>query len=167
MTDTNINHASEVDSEEQESPDNEQELWPSPGKQLKKLREELGFSPGKVSESLYITSHYVKALEEDNYAKLPGHTFIKGYYKAYAEFLNADTEQILTYYLKSIENSSNQNSQDAQAEESRNRNKTIFWTAIAVVVISVFVGAFLMLSSANAQTIPVQMMPDIMESIDD
>jgi cytoskeleton protein RodZ len=142
MTDTNLTENTETGSEASEQNNAEQNLWPSPGQKLKNLREDLGYSKEKVSEALYMTVHYVTALENDTYEKLPGHTFIKGYYKAYAEFLGADTEQILNYYLKNVENTANQDMQEAQAVESRNRNKAILWVIGVLVVIVVIGGAF-------------------------
>ncbi|MDG2090385.1 MAG: helix-turn-helix transcriptional regulator [Gammaproteobacteria bacterium] len=144
MTDTNLTETSELDSTIVESANSEQDQLPSPGQELKKLREELGYSYGKVSESIYITAHYVKALEDDDYEKLPGQPFIKGYYKAYAEFLRADTEQIINSYLSCVEKFNNQNTQDDQTEDSKNRNKTILWTAVVVVVIGALAGIFLL-----------------------
>ena len=35
------------------------------------------------------------ALEQDDYKSLPEATFIKGYYRAYAKFLNADASAII------------------------------------------------------------------------
>ena len=144
MTDTSLSETSELDSEILESANSEQDQLPSPGQELKKLREELGYSHEKVSESLYITAHYVKALEDDDYEKLPGDTFIKGYYKAYAKFLRADTEQIISSYLNYVEKSNNQNTQDDQTGDSKNRNKTILWIAVVVVVIGALAGIFLL-----------------------
>ena len=144
MTDINLSEKSDSASDTSEQVHGEQDLWPSPGQKLKKLREELGYSREKVSQALYMTVHYVTALENDNYEKLPGHTFIKGYYKSYAEFLGADVEQILNYYLKQVENSIKQNLQQAQVVESQNRNKTILWVAAIVVLVSVIGAGFWM-----------------------
>ncbi|MBN4053520.1 helix-turn-helix domain-containing protein [Haliea sp. AH-315-K21] len=150
MTDTNLNEETDFTSEASESASSEQKLWPSAGQKLKKLREELGYSREKVAQSLYITVHYVEALEHDNYAKLPGHPFVKGYYKAYANFLGADTDQLLNYYLNHVENSINQGVQETQTVEPGNRNKSILWIAVVIVLIGALAGAFLMMNDANA-----------------
>lgn len=156
MTDQNLHTESEQNLEQVASENSdEQALWPSPGKMLKKLREEYGYSPEKVSQSLYITAHYVKALEDDNYSKLPGHTFIKGYYKAYAEFLGADTEHVLNCYLNYLENSSQEGTQAAQADEIKNRNKSILWVTALIVLIGVIAGGIWMMNNANALPMPV------------
>ena len=154
MTDTNLNDTSTLDSDISEPVVDEKTLWPSPGQFLKEIREELGLSHAQVSEALYITVHYVKALEIDDYAKLPGQTFIKGYYKSYANFLRADTEKVMDYYFNFIENLSNQNMQEAQAGESKNRNKTIPWIVMVIIVIAACAGAILGANSANSLPIP-------------
>jgi cytoskeleton protein RodZ len=157
MTDLNLNEepakASEL-SEPVNSEQDEQELWASPGQELMNLREELGYSREEVSQALYITTDYVRALENDNYAKLPGHTFIKGYYKAYAEFIGGDAEQVLNSYLKNIEHS-DQSKQEADAVESSNRNKAVLWGVAVVFLLIVLGGAFWMMNDANAFPLPV------------
>ena len=145
MQNTDVENISTDDTNETESEagineNTEQGLWPSPGLKLKKLREELGYSREKVAQSLYITVHYVTALEDDNYAKLPSHTFIKGYYKSYAAFLKADPEAILSCYLKCIAYANDQDKQVADAEESRNRNKTVFWVVAGAVLLTLIIG---------------------------
>jgi len=58
------------------------EPWPSPGRKLRELRESLGLTQGQVGESLHLTMHYINALENDLYEKLPGRTFAKDYLKS-------------------------------------------------------------------------------------
>jgi len=157
MTDLNLNEeptkASKL-SEPVNSEQVEQELWTSPGQELMNLREELGYSREKVSQALYITTDYVKALENGNYAKLPGHTFIKGYYKAYAEFIGGDAEQVLNSYLKNIE-PSDQSKQEADTVKFSNQNKAVLWRAAVVFLLIVLGGAFWMMNDANAFSLPV------------
>lgn len=140
---TSVEDAQATESEPGIVENAEKALWPSPGQKLKRLREELGYSQEKVSQSLYITVHYVAALENDDYGKLPGHTFIKGYYKSYAAFLKADPEETLNCYLKFIAHTDDQDKQDAEAEESRNRNKTMFWMITAAIVLALIIGGVL------------------------
>lgn len=154
MTDTNLNEAPDLDSDTSESTVDEKTLWPSPGQFLKEMREELGLSHAQVSEALYITVHYVKALENDDYTKLPGQTFIKGYYKSYAEYLRADTEKVMNYYFNYVENISNQNMQEAQTAESNIQSKKMLWISI-VIFIAVLTTVLLIMNDANAQPSPV------------
>ena len=76
--------------------------WPSPGQKMKNIREEMGLSYAHVAEALHMTSHYVRSLESDQYDKLPGKTFVKGYFKAYARLLDADVDEVLECYKQYV-----------------------------------------------------------------
>lgn len=91
---------SDLDIEQSDLPEisQEQNRGPSPGQTLKRLREELGLSHARVAESLHLTVRYVKALENDEYQKLPGKIFVKGYFKSYAMLVKADVEDIVACY---------------------------------------------------------------------
>lgn len=156
MTETNLNDASVLESDTSEAVADEKALWPSPGRFLKDLREELGLSYAQVSEALYITVHYVKALENDDYSKLPGHTFIKGYYKSYAEFLCTDTEKVMNYYFNFIENLNNENMQEAQLADAKIQSNKKLWLGL-VVFIAVLAAVLLIMNDANAQLMPAML----------
>ena len=65
---------------------------------LRKAREQLGLSIFEVSEKLYLTEHFVRALEAGDYGKLPSEVFVKGYMKSYALLLGVDVEQVMEAY---------------------------------------------------------------------
>jgi cytoskeleton protein RodZ len=118
----------------------ERDLWPSPGAKLKKLREEMGCSLERVSESLYITVHYVKALENDEYNKLPGATFTKGYFKSYAQFLGADVDEVLTCYQNFVTASEDSVKQENEARKAKSNKKIIVWVLLAFILLAVVLG---------------------------
>ncbi len=62
----------------------EQEL---PGKRLRAAREAKGLSREKVAGQLRLNVRLISALEEDDYAALPGLTFTTGYLRSYARLL--------------------------------------------------------------------------------
>jgi cytoskeleton protein RodZ len=70
----------------------------SAGDVLLQARQRLGLSEKDVADRLHITMHYVKALETDNYAKLPSAVFTKGYLKSYALLLGLDSADLLSRY---------------------------------------------------------------------
>ena len=67
MSEENQNMEPETDNQSEDSSID----WPAPGQKLKAIRQELGLSHARVAESLHITAHYVKALEDAQYDKLP------------------------------------------------------------------------------------------------
>jgi cytoskeleton protein RodZ len=52
------------------------------GDMLREERLRQNISDKEVGDQLHITAHYVRALESNNYEKLPGDVFVKGYLKA-------------------------------------------------------------------------------------
>lgn len=69
-----------------------------PGALLRSARERSGRSHAVVSEALHLTVHYLKALENDDYEKLPGLIFVKGYIRSYARYLKLDVEAVVDCY---------------------------------------------------------------------
>lgn len=78
-----------------ETQGNSENTCSKPGQLLKNAREAKGLSPAEVARKLNFLPHYIPALENDDYSQLHSTTFIKGYLRAYARFLNLDPEVIL------------------------------------------------------------------------
>ena len=73
----------------------------SAGAMLRAARERQELSVFEVSERLFLTAHYIRALESGNYEKLPGEVYVVGYMKSYALLLGLDVEQVLAAYRNS------------------------------------------------------------------
>jgi len=67
----------------------------SPGAMLAAQRETLELSIQQVADQLNLTMHFVRAIESDNYEKLPGEVFVRGYIRAYSNLVRLDPAQIL------------------------------------------------------------------------
>ncbi len=72
----------------------------SAGAMLREARENRGLSVFEVAEKLFLTEHYVHALESEDYEKLPGEVYVKGYIKSYALLLDLDEEQVMGAYRR-------------------------------------------------------------------
>lgn len=68
------------------------------GETLKSQRKSLGLALQKVSQILNIKLAYLKALEEEDFNKLPPSVYVQGFLKSYARFLKLDAESLLKYY---------------------------------------------------------------------
>lgn len=131
-------------------------VWPSPGEKLRKIREERGLSHHRVADALHMTAHYVKSLESDQYDKLPGKTFVKGYFKAYARLLEADVDEIMQCYENFV--AALEESQESEAEEIRARkvyDQNIRWMICAAVIIILVVGVSWWMSRQEENTAEV------------
>lgn len=110
----------------------------SPGRILREQREAAGLALPEVAEALHLTVHYVKALENDDFAKLPGLTFVKGYCRAYARHLGMDVQLVLAAYEEHLQQREDLVAQEAQDFRSRHRNdQAVIWALVAGAVLVV------------------------------
>src|SRR5689334_18588010 len=65
------------------------------GERLRRQREMRGVSLEEIAQSTKIGTRSLKAIEEEDFEKLPGGIFNKGFVRAYARFLGLDEEQIV------------------------------------------------------------------------
>ena len=82
------------------------DLWPEKhhearsmsgfGERMQREREMRSISLEEIAESTKIGCRMLRALEEEDFEKLPGGIFNKGFVRAYAKFLGIDEEQAVT-----------------------------------------------------------------------
>ncbi|TCM63230.1 cytoskeletal protein RodZ [Acinetobacter calcoaceticus] len=75
-----------------------------PGEYLRQVRISLTRSVEDVSSDLKIPLKTLAALEQDEYKNLPEATFIKGYYRSYAKYLNVDATAIIQRFDEIYQN---------------------------------------------------------------
>ena len=116
------------------------EEWPAPGGKLKKLREDQNLSQLQVAESLHLTVHYVNALEKDDYQKLPARTFVKGYLRAYAGLVGANTEEVLAGFERYTAARTEDQQQKIEAIRKRKvHDQSRLWLLGAAIIIVIFI----------------------------
>jgi cytoskeleton protein RodZ len=76
---------------------------PTSGTLLREERLRQGRSEKEVADLLHLTMHYVRSIESDNYEKLPGAVFARGYIRSYALLLGLDPEMLVSRYGKLTE----------------------------------------------------------------
>ncbi len=67
----------------------------SAGARLRDARVAAGLSIDAVAQQLKLAPRQVKALEEDDFAQLPGRTFVRGFMRNYARLVRLDAEAVL------------------------------------------------------------------------
>jgi len=65
------------------------------GAQLRAAREAAGWSQETVAQQLKLAPRQVRAIEEDDYARLPGRTFVRGFVRNYARLLRLDPAGVI------------------------------------------------------------------------
>jgi curved DNA-binding protein CbpA len=76
-------------------------LW---GKDLKRIRDELGVSLETIAEMTKVRIIFLRAIEDDEFEKAPSRMFLKSFLKAYAQSLGLDADFVVNRYLKRINN---------------------------------------------------------------
>ena len=72
------------------------------GSDLRHLRESVGIGIEEIYEVTRITASTLKAIEQDEYDKLPTDIYLKNFLKSYAEMLQIDSEKIIAGYMKNL-----------------------------------------------------------------
>lgn len=70
------------------------------GQNLKEVREAKFYTLEEVEKATKIRKELLEALEKGDYVKLPPATFIQGFIKNYAKFLNLDSEKLLAIFRR-------------------------------------------------------------------
>ncbi len=70
------------------------------GQYLKSAREAKDIDLRDAAQQTRISINYLKALEEEDFSKLPGEVFVKGFLKNYIRFLNLDEVESLKRYAE-------------------------------------------------------------------
>jgi cytoskeleton protein RodZ len=69
---------------------------PSAGAALAAAREAAGLSIDAVAQQLKLAPRQVQALESDDFAALPGRTFVRGFVRNYARFVGLDPDEVVS-----------------------------------------------------------------------
>ena len=116
----------------------------NPGETLRQARESNGWSLAEVALKLNLTVNSLSNLEAGAFDKLPGHTFARGYIRAYAKLLGMDQ----TVLVQQFDQSTGTDSQGANVhslgriEEPVRVSHTILRIVSLLLLIAVIGGGF-------------------------
>ena len=123
------------------------------GEKLRQAREERGISLSEVAEQTRISPIYLESIDNDDYRKLPGGIFNRGFVKSYAKYVGLNEQEALLDYSRM------QNEVEAAPEEefrvykpevlTDDRSATSMMPTIilAAVILTVMTGGILFLVS--------------------
>jgi len=115
-----------------------------PGKQLRVERESLGVTVREVADTLNLSIVIVQALEADDYERLPGTVFARGYIRAYARLLDLDPVPLLELFPGKAGGEAHPLPHDPGLAEWIRRRPALVLSVLGVVV----VGALVSLATA-------------------
>lgn len=109
------------------------------GNILRTERETQGRTLTEVSKTVYIKTKYLSALEEENFAVIPGEVYVKGFIRAYASYLGMDGEELVAQYDGPSESILLQKETPTAVTEGgkgrrRRRRKAVSWPEITIIV---------------------------------
>ena len=122
------------------------------GKYLHDARVARGIDLRDAAQQTRIGFQYLKALEQEDFTKLPGEVFVKGFLKNYSRFLSLDEVEVLKKYAELKPQPAAPPSAAASAAlsaapgEGQNRKATplepFIWGAAIVILLFVFLMAY-------------------------
>ena len=109
------------------------------GNILRTERETQGRTLTEVSKAVYIKTKYLSALEEENFAVIPGEVYVKGFIRAYASYLGMDGEELVAQYDGPSESILLQKKTPTAVTEGgkgrrRRRRKVVSWPEITIII---------------------------------
>lgn len=120
----------------------------SPGRMLREARENREWSVQQVANELHLTMHYVNALESDEFDKLPGDVFVRGYMRSYALLLGLDPDEVLQRYRAYSERRQARKEEAFKRYTRRRNDRNRPWVIISGIA---FVGLAVFLWYLNDQ----------------
>jgi hypothetical protein len=73
------------------------------GQSLKEARTRAGLDIRTVEEQTKIRTRYLRALESEEWSTLPGHAYVKGFLRTYANLLGLDADALVDEYRRTVE----------------------------------------------------------------
>lgn len=107
-----------------------------PGQLLSQERERQHKSHNDIARQLRLTLRQVQALENDNYAALPGTTFVRGFMRNYAKLLGMDPNALLRIYEASLPPAP-VFEEPLPEPRARHRGKVAAWATMTLVFVAV------------------------------
>ena len=120
------------------------------GNYLKKEREARDISLSDVSDCTKISKIYLDCLEKDEYAKIPGEAYVKGYISSYAACVGINEHEALKLYHSSQTETSNAEKIKLEILEDKKKSTLNFlsfikkiWFVLAFIILTILaIGVF-------------------------
>lgn len=68
------------------------------GEKIRKYREEKGYSLEQVARDTHITKRFLEAMEDENFASLPGESYVIGFLRTYSEYLGLNPDEMVSHF---------------------------------------------------------------------
>lgn len=102
-----------------------------PGERLRLGREALGLSEADIAARMHLSMSYIRALESDDYKRLPEGAFVRGYIKNYAKLVNLPADELVSLYQQ-INQESRVEEPAALPPKGLSQDRRLWWVGGAV-----------------------------------
>ncbi len=113
------------------------------GSLLKSEREKKGLSISQVAGITKLRKHFIEALENEEWEKLPARVFTKGFIRSYTMVLGLDLNEVMGLFENSAPQKKEEDFSKALIHAEKKKNKTIY-LLIPLIVIAAIIVYFLM-----------------------
>jgi len=120
------------------------------GSYIKHERELRGVPLEEISGATKIHIRFLQALEDNQFDKLPGEVFIKGYIRSYAIIIGSDVEEMLNIYEESVVNKDIESSTDSVSQPNTSATTFLGFALIGLVFLALIFGVRFLISSKNS-----------------
>lgn len=110
---------------------------------LKESRQNQGIPLERAAEGTKIRSEFLRALEEDNFSRLPSFACARGFIKNYAEFLNLPADSLLAVFKRDFPKSGGE--AVTPGASSFWPKQGFFWTPMTTVIVAAALAVLLFL----------------------
>ncbi len=119
------------------------------GQKLAAARKEFGISVQEVAGNLNLSVSIIEAVEADDYDKLPGSTFARGYIRAYANLLRLNPDELVATLgaspVQMMEIPLGENASRFRRKPWRANKKRGFWFKFLIFVVALALVALALL----------------------
>lgn len=116
---------------------------------LRKKREEVGYDIKEISSILRIRPEFLKAIEDEEFEKLPVEVYAKGYIREYSKFLKVPADPVLNAYVQKM---SPPKPEKTEIKETKKDKKPKTGYFVAAVIFAVIILAYVLMSSPPSET---------------
>ncbi|HEU4388780.1 MAG TPA: RodZ domain-containing protein [Blastocatellia bacterium] len=142
---------------------------PTLGEELRTKREAKGITLAQISDATRIGTRFLKAIESDNFAVLPGGIFTRSFIRAYARQVGMGEDEAIDLYHQAVAGQSDENLEVPPEEPPEKTSQPVPWRKVAVIVavpliaVGVVIALIKVINSPAKATAPVQQ-PAVVES---
>ena len=128
-----------------------------PGRRLRDGREQAGLTEEQVARKLHMSVTFVRAIEADDYERLPEAAFIKGYMRNYARLVDVPADEVANLFQQMIEEDDRPESERSEEQSPRaNKGKHGYLAWLVPLVLGLLLLGWWLAPDESAESVPEQ-----------